>query len=122
MEQAIFLTEKQVDELTGISRGCTLHRGTKMERKVMKYDLQVSHLRTTGLAFFINARGRPIVTRAAVEGRKEEAQIEAGWNPRLAYLAQSWDANHPRTCTCRPVCGPDASAATNSTITMKRMA
>src|SRR5260363_305602 len=41
MEQAIFLTEKQVDELTGISRGCTLHRGTKMERKVMKYDLQV---------------------------------------------------------------------------------
>ncbi|CCD30101.1 conserved hypothetical protein [Candidatus Glomeribacter gigasporarum BEG34] len=87
MEQAIFLTEKQVDELTGISRGCTLHRGTKMERKVMKYDLQVSHLRTTGLAFFINARGRPIVTRAAVEGRKEEAQIEAGWNPRLAYLA-----------------------------------
>src|SRR5260363_307288 len=65
MEQAIFLTEKQVDELTGISRGCTLHRGTKMERKVMKYDLQVSHLRTTGLAFFINARGRPIVTSAA---------------------------------------------------------
>lgn len=84
MEQNIFLTEKQVDELTGISRGCTVHRGKKLERKVMKYDLQVSHLRTIGLAFFINARGRPIVTRAAVEGRKEETQIKVGWRPRLA--------------------------------------
>jgi hypothetical protein len=44
MGQDIFLTEKQVDELTGISRGYTVHHGTKMERKITKYDCQVSHL------------------------------------------------------------------------------
>src|SRR5260364_486092 len=77
----------QMGNLEIVFHDFTLHFRAAMERKVMKYDLQDSHLRTTGLAFFINARGRPIVTRAAVEGRKEEAQIEAGWNPRLAYLA-----------------------------------
>jgi hypothetical protein len=84
MEQDIFLTEKQVDELTGISRGCTLHRGTRMERKITKYDRQVSHLRSTGVTFFVNARGRPIIVRSSIEGAApSRVQTTRRWTPEM---------------------------------------
>lgn len=81
----IFLSESDVDELTGIVRGVTEHRGTRLERKLTKYELQVRHLRTTGVPFFVNARGRPIITRAAIEGRSEEQEAKKQWQPRLAH-------------------------------------
>ncbi len=83
----IFLTEEQVDELTGIGQGKTIHPHTKLSKKVTKYELQITHLRENGIAIFINARGRPIVTRAAIEGRKEEIPVQSSWQPRLALSA-----------------------------------
>jgi hypothetical protein len=97
----LFLSEHAVDELTGISRGTTEHRGTRIERKLSKYELQVRHLRTTGIPFFVNARGRPIVTRAAIEGRRETPEPKQGWQPRLAGTNWPWDANRRRTWPCR---------------------
>jgi hypothetical protein len=55
-----FLTEAEVNELTGIGCGRTEHRGTPLECKVSKFELQVQQLRTMGIAFFVNARGRPL--------------------------------------------------------------
>ncbi|BBE08558.1 Uncharacterized protein MCB1EB_0397 [Mycoavidus cysteinexigens] len=69
----VFLTEAQVDELTGIRRGHTLRLRTKPE-KLSKYQRQVEFLRGEGFAFFTNARGRPIVTRAAIEGSQKTAE------------------------------------------------
>ncbi|MCX8565738.1 MAG: protein of unknown function (DUF4224) [Glomeribacter sp. 1016415] len=70
----IFLTEEQVDELTGIKRGHTLRHCAKPEEKLSKYQRQVEFLRGEGFAFFTNARGRPIVTRAAIEGSQKTAE------------------------------------------------
>ncbi len=74
MEQNnIFLTEEQVDELTGIKRGHTSRLCTKPE-KLTKYQRQAEFLRGEGFAFFTNARGRPIVTRAAIEGSQKNVE------------------------------------------------
>ncbi len=79
----VFLTEVQVDELTGIRRGKTLEAGTAYARKASKYERQEAYLKEQGLVFFMNARGRPIVARAAVEGRSEEVKVKS-WQPKLA--------------------------------------
>lgn len=61
---SLFLTQEEVAELTG--------KGRK--------SLQILQLRLMGIAFYINACGRPIVCRSAIEGRKEEAKvIEKEW-------------------------------------------
>jgi hypothetical protein len=78
----LFLEEHEVDTLSGIARGRTENRGQRHERKLSKYELQVQHLRLSGLPFYINARGRPILTRAAVEGRKAEP-LSTGWQPKV---------------------------------------
>lgn len=41
---------------------------------------QIDALRKMGVAFFVNACGKPVVTVAAVEGRKEAAQPKQ-WSP-----------------------------------------
>lgn len=83
MEQNnIFLTEEQVDELTGIKRGHTSRLCTK-PRKLTKYQRQAEFLRGKGFAFFLNARDRPIVARASIEGRPEPIKPAAIWRPSV---------------------------------------
>lgn len=55
---SMFLTAEAMEELTG--------------RKVK--SKQIEALRKMGVRFFINACGKPVVTVAAVEGRKEVTQ------------------------------------------------
>lgn len=42
---------------------------------------QVDALRKMGIAFFVNAAGKPVVTRSAVEGGKEIV-VRASWQPK----------------------------------------
>lgn len=47
---------------------------------------QIEWLRTEGVPFRVNATGHPVVTWAAVEGRKEAAAAAPapeGWTPRV---------------------------------------
>lgn len=66
----MFLTAEQVRELTGYA----------VKAK------QIAQLRRMGIAFFVNGGGRPIVTVAAIEGRKEETKIPPVW--RSAVLTE----------------------------------
>ncbi|MFO1313090.1 MAG: DUF4224 domain-containing protein [Burkholderiales bacterium] len=43
---------------------------------------QIEQLRRMGVAFFINGCGRPVVTRAAIEGRAEVAPPRT-WSPTV---------------------------------------
>jgi hypothetical protein len=43
---------------------------------------QVETLRRMGLPFFVNACGRPVVTRSAIEGGKD-VQLRSGWSPSV---------------------------------------
>lgn len=43
---------------------------------------QINQLRFMGIPFFVNASGRPVVTRAAVEGRKNTEDVKPKWQPR----------------------------------------
>ena len=54
---ATFLEQNEIFELTG--------------RKLK--SLQVQALRQMGVPFFINAIGRPVVTRTAIEGKAAQA-------------------------------------------------
>ena len=61
-----FLDADEVRELTGRT----------------KHALQAAHLRVQGIPFFTNAVGRPIVPRAAIEGRAKTAKPpEKPWVP-----------------------------------------
>lgn len=52
--------------------------GRKMKNK------QIAWLRKSGIPFRINALGRPVVTRSAVEGRQEPVPVQStGWTPRV---------------------------------------
>lgn len=48
-------------------------------------SLQIEWLRTEGIPFRVNATGHPVVTRAAVEGRKPEPETlpKETWAPRV---------------------------------------
>jgi hypothetical protein len=74
----LFLTEAQVDELTGIRRGDTLNGA-----KRTKFQLQTMFLRTRGIAFIENARGKPIIARAVIEGRAAFDAPRRGWAPKV---------------------------------------
>ena len=76
----VFLTEDQVDYLTGISRGCTEDGQPKT-----KHALQIEFLRASGIPFIPNARGKPIIARAAVEGSpaKTAETPRKRWQPRV---------------------------------------
>ncbi|MGX7005141.1 DUF4224 domain-containing protein [Caballeronia sp. KNU42] len=43
---------------------------------------QIEALRCMGIAFFVNAAGRPVVARAVIEGRKEQMPRPA-WQPKV---------------------------------------
>lgn len=45
---------------------------------------QIAQLRTMGIAFRVNGCGRPVVTRAAVEGQNDQAVApKAAWTPTV---------------------------------------
>lgn len=44
---------------------------------------QIDALRKMGVAFRVNATGHAVVTRAAIEGRKEEPAPRPKWTPRV---------------------------------------
>jgi hypothetical protein len=64
----MFLTADEIRTLTG--RALKTH--------------QIAALRAMGIAFFVNAAGRPVVTRVAVEGTgKPTATEPASWSPAI---------------------------------------
>jgi len=65
--EPMFLTREEVATLTG--------RKTKSK--------QIEALKTMGIPFHVNALQEPVVTRAAVLGRRE-AKAASGWAPRVA--------------------------------------
>ena len=69
MTTRLFLTAEELHELTGF----------KLK------DKQIAQLRTMGIAFRINGHGRPVVTRAAVEGASPAAQVipQQPWRPAV---------------------------------------
>lgn len=69
MNGPMFLTDEEVSRLTG--------------RKLK--GAQISTLRLMGIPFFVNATGRAVVTRAAVEGGNHPvAQKPAhSWSPKV---------------------------------------
>ncbi|OBR54133.1 DUF4224 domain-containing protein [Paraburkholderia tropica] len=73
-----FLTAEEVGELTGIRMG----RGGKTREQ-----RQVEWLRTSGIPFWTNARGRPIIARVAIEGRqKNEGTPRKKYQPRALAM------------------------------------
>ena len=73
----LFLTPDETAELTGIRRG----RGGKT-----RDQMQADWLRTSGIAFVVNAAGRPIITVAAVEGRKGPPPPAVGWQHKAIVV------------------------------------
>jgi hypothetical protein len=66
----IFLSPQELVVLTG--------------RKVK--SKQIDALRRMGVAFFVNALGRPVVARAVVEGGSQASvirQVRVAWQPRV---------------------------------------
>lgn len=75
---SMFLDDAELNELTGIVRGATTH-GIKKN----KYQLQAAFLRANGVAFIANARGKPIVLRSALEGRRRDEAPKHNWQPSV---------------------------------------
>ncbi|WP_133665229.1 DUF4224 domain-containing protein [Paraburkholderia sp. BL10I2N1] len=70
-----FLTEEEVAELTGVRTG---RRGKTREER------QIDWLRTSGIPFWTNARRRPIIPRAAIEGRRQtDEPVRKKWRPKV---------------------------------------
>ncbi|MGN8062752.1 DUF4224 domain-containing protein [Ralstonia sp. 22111] len=76
-----FLSPQEIEELTGVKTG-------KNNRK--REQLQIDWLRAAGIPFWENARGRPIVARAAIEGRRTAevaaAEPKKKWQPPTLSL------------------------------------
>jgi len=69
----LFITAEELRELTGYA---------------LK-NRQIKQLRTMGIAFRVNGCGRPVVTRSAVEGVKEQPGAHpAEWRPTLLQFNQ----------------------------------
>ena len=76
-----FLSPKEIEELTGVKTG---------RNKRTREQLQIEWLRASGIPFWENARGRPIVARAAIEGRRAAevaaAEPKKKWQPPALSL------------------------------------
>lgn len=70
----LFLTPDEVAELTGI-RGAA--------RGQSRHARQADQLRKMGIPFWLNAAGRPVVARSAIEAHHQAPEPPA-WKPRLA--------------------------------------
>lgn len=62
-----FLTQEEVGELTGRT-----HKA-----------LQIKALAKMGVPYYINAIGRAVVTRSAIEGRTAATPAKKAWAPRV---------------------------------------
>ncbi len=72
MATAVFLDDDQLRHLTGRA-----HKGRQIEQ-----------LRLMGVPFFINAAGRPVVARSAVDGVKQApAKRTTIWEPAVLKRA-----------------------------------
>ena len=70
-----FLTREEVAELTGFKIG---RCGQTREQ------LQANWLRSSGIPFWTNARGRPVVARAAIVGRTSKEDLpQKKWQPKM---------------------------------------
>ncbi|MGC2944198.1 DUF4224 domain-containing protein [Burkholderia ambifaria] len=69
----LFLTVDEVAELTAIRNG---RRGQTRD------ELQVAWLRTSGIPFWVNARGRPIIARARITGQASESTARPKSTPQ----------------------------------------
>lgn len=75
-EPLIWLSEKEVDELTGIKKG---------ECGQSKHQMQIVWLRSQGYAVIENARGRPILSRTFFDGSvKQSKKADKEWSPSFA--------------------------------------
>lgn len=79
VQSDLFLREEDVNVLTGIRMG--RRAGSSM---LSKYQRQAEHLKRERIPFHLDARGRPIVARAAIEGGKMPApELPSKWQPRV---------------------------------------
>ncbi|PTR17461.1 uncharacterized protein DUF4224 [Nitrosospira sp. Nsp2] len=67
----MFLTPEEIATLTG--------------RKLK--GAQVAQLRTMGIPFYVNAVGRPVVVRSALESKQQEKQPKPRWQPKVLRSA-----------------------------------
>lgn len=67
-------------------------QGTFLEREEIKaltgrsyLKLQIEALKNMGIPFFVNAIGRPVVARSAIEGRSgtAAAPVKKAWVPKV---------------------------------------
>lgn len=73
MSEALFLEPREIVTLTGVKGG---YRGQTREQR------QIAVLRRQKVPFFVNAAGRPVVARAAVEGPQPSARESVpSWEP-----------------------------------------
>ncbi len=73
-----FLTPEEVEVLTGIRVG---RRGKTREQ------LQIEWLRTSGIPFWTNARGRPVIARSAIDGKaRADEPARPKWQPKVLSL------------------------------------
>lgn len=71
-----FLSTQEIAELTGVLTG--------KDRKTRE-QLQVDALKKMKIPHYVNARGRPIVARAIIEGGSAKpADKPTGWEPAFA--------------------------------------
>lgn len=78
-----FLTPDEVADLTGIKTGKNI-RG----RTVRREELQAEWLRSQGIPFTVNARGRPMIFRANMIGaRHAPPETKPAWQPRVIRAA-----------------------------------
>lgn len=78
-----FLNAEEMAELTGIKTGRRINGKT-----VRREQLQAEWLRSAGIPFYINARGRPIVVRENMTGKSGASeQPRIAWQPRALRVA-----------------------------------
>lgn len=71
-----FLTPDEIKELTGIKGG---KKGKKREA------LQAAALRAMKIPFYLNAVGRPVVTRSVIEGSGKKEESAPSWEPAFGH-------------------------------------
>lgn len=71
MNNDLFLEPEEIAKLTGIRGGV---KGKSREER------QIAQLRAQKVPFFVNAAGRPVVARAAIEGGPRPKEV-ASWEP-----------------------------------------
>ncbi|MGQ5523567.1 DUF4224 domain-containing protein [Chitinimonas sp. PSY-7] len=74
MNNRLFLTHDEVAELSGIKAG---RKGLSRDQR------QIAWLRNSGIPFFVNAAGRPIITTASLIISNRDEQPKASWKPRV---------------------------------------